>query len=364
MSKIEQGTTVHVAKESVSDDNYIVIELRFKDGDPVKEGDILGLFETSKAVVEVESPSDGFAFFAVREEDTVNVGDIFAVIQPTSVAPEISLARPDATDDGESTPSDDRMRISKPAARLIKAHGLELGQFEGMAFVGREQVESVIAAAQPSAPLAAVSHTPGNRVIIVGGGGHTGVCVDLLRQMHGFDVSGIVYTHSSPGREVYGVPVLGGLGDLERLRADGLSLAVVGFGALDAPFERQKIFVRLKDAGFDLPNLIHPRAIIEPSAQLGEGNQVMAGAIVGSNVRVGDNCILNSGSVLSHDSVLGDNVHLTPGALVAGTVRVGDNSLVGMGASILFGVEIGRDVVVHNGARVHHDIPDGEVIRG
>ena len=49
----------------------------------------------------------------------------------------------------------------------------------------------------------------------------------------------------------------------------------------------------------------------------------MAGAIIGSNVIVGENCIINSGAIVSHNAVIDDTSHITPGATIAGHVSIG-----------------------------------------
>ena len=143
----------------------------------------------------------------------------------------------------------------------------------------------------------------------------------------------------------------------------GVKYAVIGVGALGNPKLRTKLYNNLCKIGFIIPTLIHPKAIIEPSAKLGEGCQIMAGAIVGSDAIVGDNCILNAGSIVSHDCILKDNVHLTPGSILAGSVTIGQNSIIGMGSSVYIGVTIGKNAVIMNGTSVVRDILDSEVLK-
>lgn len=213
----------------------------------------------------------------------------------------------------------------------------------------------------PAAPRAQGT-TAGDSVIIVGGGGHARMCIDLIRQQQVFQIAGIVDDGMDEGAEVLGVPVIGPLDLLEVMRAEGIALAVNGIGAAtNHPF-RAEVFDRIKAAGFALPNLVHPKAAVEPSAVLGEGNQIMAGAVVGSCVSIGDNCIVNSGAVISHDSVLADNVHIAPGAILAGGVTVCEDTLVGMGVTVFLGVTIGSRVVIMNGQDVFSDVCAGTLV--
>jgi len=203
------------------------------------------------------------------------------------------------------------------------------------------------------------------QVLIFGGGGHAKTCIDVLRQMPGYAIAGVVDAKLPIGSEVMGVPVVGRdtEEDLRRMRHTGVALAAIGVGAIGNQPLRGTIYQKLKGAGFALPNMIHPRAAIEPSARMGEGNLILANAVVGSCVRIGSNCIVNAGTVVSHDCSLGNNVHLAPGALLAGGVSVGSNTLIGMGVTVYLGVQIGSNVQVANGVTLYRNVSDGTRVR-
>jgi UDP-3-O-[3-hydroxymyristoyl] glucosamine N-acyltransferase len=103
--------------------------------------------------------------------------------------------------------------------------------------------------------------------------------------------------------------------------------------------------------------------MIEPSVAMGVGNQIFAGAVVGSAAKLGDGTIINSGTIVSHDCLIGSHTHFSPGAILAGGVEVGENTLVGMGVTVYLGVRIGSNVVISNGSHIMKDVPDGSVIR-
>ena len=176
-------------------------------------------------------------------------------------------------------------------------------------------------------------------------------------------IVGAVDDSSARPRDVLGVPVLGASELLASLREQGVENAVLGVGAVTHNATRVALFDKLRALGFRVPNLIHPRAMVEPSVRMGMGNQLFAGAIVGSNARLGDNTIVNSGVVVSHDCVIGSHTHLTPGCILAGGVTVGRNCVIGMGVTIYLGVTIGDDVTISNGVHVMKDVPDGAIVR-
>lgn len=110
--------------------------------------------------------------------------------------------------------------------------------------------------------------------------------------------------------------------------------------------------------------LVHPAATLSPSARLGAGTLVVAGAVVNADVEVGRGVILNTSSSVDHDCILGDFVHVSPGARLAGNVRVGARSWIGIGAVVREGVTIGEDVLVAAGAAVIEDLPNDARVGG
>ncbi len=68
--------------------------------------------------------------------------------------------------------------------------------------------------------------------------------------------------------------------------------------------------LRLLEAGFKVPSIIHSSAIISESATIGKGNLILHGAIINTNVKLGTACLINSGALIDHDCVLNDGVHV------------------------------------------------------
>lgn len=201
------------------------------------------------------------------------------------------------------------------------------------------------------------------KIIILGAGGHARVCIETLRHMATFEIAGLATNDREIGDEVLGVPVLARDTEFPELFSRGFRFAVNGIGSVEQHIRRWQFFLGLKNAGFFLPNLVHPRATVEPSASLGEGNQILAGANVGSGVRIASNCIVNSGAAVLHDSVLCDNVHVAPGAMLAGGVVVGHDTLIGMGVKVLMGVRIGSGATICSGCIVKRNVADGEIVK-
>lgn len=200
-------------------------------------------------------------------------------------------------------------------------------------------------------------------VIVVGAGGHAKVVVDALLRM-GTKVIGLTDADAARrGARVLGVPILGDDDEILRRSADGLLLAN-GLGSVGRTDVRRAVFERFTALGYCFASVVHPSAVVAQEVVLGAGIQIMAGAIVQTGCRIGDNAILNTRAAVDHDCVLGDHVHVSPGATLCGQVRVGEGSHIGAGATVIQGIEIGPGCIVAAGATVIGDVPGGAIVRG
>ena len=91
----------------------------------------------------------------------------------------------------------------------------------------------------------------------------------------------------------------------------------VAFPAFGDNNLRQIWTERLRQAGFLLPRLIHPSAIVSDNAEIGEGTIIMARATVNSDVKIEDACIMGPNSVAGSGSSIGGFSHLDSGCIVS-----------------------------------------------
>ena len=194
------------------------------------------------------------------------------------------------------------------------------------------------------------------KLLVIGGGGHAKVVIDLARVSGLWSISGVL--DDSPemlGKEVLGCKVIGRTDQLQRFSGSGIS-AIVAVGSNGA---RERLYAMARDSGADMPALVHPAATIASSARLGAGTVVMAGAVVNAASIIGEGVIVNTGAVIDHDCRIGDFCHIGPGVALCGSVSVGIRSLIGVGVSAIPGVSIGRDCILGAGAAVVCDIASG-----
>lgn len=197
------------------------------------------------------------------------------------------------------------------------------------------------------------------RLLVIGAGGHARVVIDVARAA-GFDPVAAL-DPSQVGAICNGVEVVGSDDRAGDMFADGLHLAVVAIGDNRL---RSVIGARLGHIGFTLPPIVHPSAIVSPSATIGDGTVVMPLAIVNASAVIGMMVIVNSGAVVEHDCTIGDGAHIAPGTRLGGTVTVGARTLVGIGSVVRPEAVIGDGAIVGAGSTVIGDIAAGEIATG
>jgi len=203
------------------------------------------------------------------------------------------------------------------------------------------------------------------QVVGLGASGHARVVLEALQFNESVRVVGLLDPNPQlHGSTVLGVPVLGGDELLPALREDGISCFFVGLGSVGDCRPRMRLFELALKHGLNPVEVIHPRATVSPSAKLGKGVTILAGAVVNACAELGRNVILNTGAIVEHDCIVGDHVHIATGAELASTVRVGSGVHVGAGATVRQCIQIGDWATVGAGAVVVKDVPPHATVVG
>lgn len=187
------------------------------------------------------------------------------------------------------------------------------------------------------------------RLLVVGAGGHGRSVAEAVLLSCDFELIGFLDdVPSSRGGEVWGLPLLGSVNAFADY-ADLASHAVVAIGNNTL---RKKLCEQLQAAGFALASVIHPRAIVSPRAQLGDGVAVMAGAVVGTEAVLGQGVIVNCGAVVDHHAQVQDFGHLGVNACMAGGSILGNLAWMQAGSSIGYGVQLASGAVLKPGEAI------------
>jgi len=202
------------------------------------------------------------------------------------------------------------------------------------------------------------------KIILIGGGGHARVLIDLINACGSYEIAGIVDAQLAPGVSVSGVTVVGNDSILPELYGKGIKNACIAVGSVKDNSKRKTLYEKVKYAGFLIPALVHPSAIVSGKSKIHEGVQVMAGAIVQTGVLIGEDTIVNTGAIVEHDCAIGNHAHICPGATLSGGCLIGEGAFIGAGATVLQGIKIGDNSVVSAGAVVIKNVPDNATVIG
>lgn len=201
-------------------------------------------------------------------------------------------------------------------------------------------------------------------LILLGAGGHAKVMTALLRAAD-YPLIGVCDPAlvASAVRNWEGLDVLGSDEALEHFAPDRVAL-VLGVGQLPVGSLRKQLYVLWRKRGYAFPALVHPTAWVAPDVELGDGVQVMAGAVIQPGCVIGENSIINTHASVDHDCRIGSHVHVAPGATLCGTVTVDGGVFIGAGATVIQGVQIGECAVVGAGVTLVRDLKSSTAILG
>ena len=131
------------------------------------------------------------------------------------------------------------------------------------------------------------------------------------------------------------------------------------------PGQRKAKTEAARSLGFrHLVSIIDPTAVVSPTAEIGTGIYINAGAVVASQTVLHDGVFVNRLAGIGHHSILEEFVSVGPGVSMGSKVKIGRGTMVGAGASIAPSVTVGCNTVIAAGAAVHKDVPSNVVVMG
>lgn len=200
------------------------------------------------------------------------------------------------------------------------------------------------------------------RVIIIGGGGHAQALEDALSLLGGFEIVGFTDLKPCPKMQSFYL----GSDDIIAAQYSPQEVALVNaIGSSSTPPQhREKIYKQFKKLGYRFQSVIHPSVIVSKGATLGEGVQLMPGAIVNVDTVIGDNTLINTKASIDHGCCISAHCHIAPGVTVSGDVTIGVGCHIGTGAVIRNGITIGDSTLIGAGAVVVKNMPPGVIAFG
>lgn len=196
---------------------------------------------------------------------------------------------------------------------------------------------------------------------MIGAGGHARALQSLLDAQR-TTLAGYIAPSSRPCSLIDAVWL--GTDEILRELDPALLQLVNGIGSTSTVALRRVVYQAIVGLGHSFCSVIDDAASVRKSAVLGAGAQIFPSAVVGADVCLAENVIVNSGAIIEHGSRIGAHSHISPGAVLSGSVTVGESCHVGLGAKVIQGVKIGSNCTIGAGAVVVRDVPDGSLAMG
>ena len=201
------------------------------------------------------------------------------------------------------------------------------------------------------------------KVIILGGGGHAGVLIEILRMLD-IEIIGVADPNLTKESVVHtGIPVIG-CDEAVINYSPGDLLLINGLGPVPKSFNREALSKKFIALGYRFLTLVHPQAYVSSSAQIRSGAQIMAGAIVQAGSRIGAMSVINTGAIVDHDCKIGEYSHLAPGAVMCGGVETGCGVFVGSGSVVIENLSLGDNSLLAAGVTLRRNLNAGEIFYG
>lgn len=146
----------------------------------------------------------------------------------------------------------------------------------------------------------------GLNLLILGAGSHGQEVREIAESLHIFQKIDFLDDDMTKPE------VIGSWKDIDELKVKYNSAIV----AVGDEYTRKLWFAKLTVAGYMIPTLVHPSAIVSQNATLGAGTVICARATISSGAQIGSGCIISAGVTIGRDEALNDWTHKEVGGIV------------------------------------------------
>ncbi len=187
---------------------------------------------------------------------------------------------------------------------------------------------------------------------MIGNGGHSKVIQDMISAIAGHEIIAILDDKYVSCNQTNGV-IYAPLSFAEKLLEQDTKVVI----AIGDNVIRKKLTERLGLATNQYVTIIHPTAVVSPTAEIGNGTVVMPRAVINVGTIIGIHCIINTGAIIEHENKLGDFTHISPHATLTGNVAIGTGVHVGAAATAIPGMTVGDWSIIGAGSTIIRPIP-------
>jgi UDP-perosamine 4-acetyltransferase len=123
--------------------------------------------------------------------------------------------------------------------------------------------------------------------------------------------------------------------------------------------DRARIAGEAEALGYQLASIVHPSAIIAPSAEIGRHAFIGEGVMVQSFARIGANVAINAGSLIGMSVDIASDVYLGTRVTIERYARIAANCTIGSGSTIAEGCAVASQCTLQPRCVVTGAVPVG-----
>lgn len=341
-----------------------LVRWELEDGAMVQKGDPICTVETSKAIYEVTAEAAGILVRIVDEGGeapfNVPIGYIAAD------AEEAGKLRDSGGGNATAEDSAAAPRATRKATGLARKHGLDLAEIASEGIITEKDVEAHL---KKLGRLLPERMAPGElpaavkRVLVIGAGYGAMQVIDILLNYSDVRVVGCVDDDRAlHGREIFGVPVIGSIGEIPDLwQAKRFDHAII---AISTSIRlRKRFYGECTALGIPMINAIDPTVKINRGAVIGSGNVICSQCHIGVAARLGENNFISAHTSIDHHNIWGSHITTGPNCATSGAVTVGDEVKFGTGIFVQPNLTIGRESIIASGAIIIRSIPERHAVK-
>jgi sugar O-acyltransferase (sialic acid O-acetyltransferase NeuD family) len=200
-------------------------------------------------------------------------------------------------------------------------------------------------------------------IVIVGAGGvgrETSLIIQQINELKStWNLIGFIDDDvNSWGNVINGYPVIGGMDSLEKLSLDTYVVVAI------ANYKVKKRIVNKINNRFKFATIVHPKVYIHDYINIGEGTLIYEGAILTTNIKVGNHVIISPKCGIGHDSIIKDYVSLLWNVNISGNDIIEEGVMMGSASTVIQGKRIGKGSTVGAGAVVIDNIDSYSTVVG
>lgn len=108
----------------------------------------------------------------------------------------------------------------------------------------------------------------------------------------------------------------------------------VAVGSNQINESRKRLYLESKARGYQMASFIHPKALVDPSAKIGEHCMIMENVVIHAFCEIGEDSIFFPSSAITHETKIGAHAFVSSGVIAGGCSSVGEEAFLGISSII------------------------------